>query len=470
MPRVSGVIVRGTVCAATGIASSVRESVSREMLRYGVRGQIVCLEKLEALGNIREASSLTISKTSARDADPKCRSRCLIDLERRSGARRFSITQAPNPRKTSLYDLHVENRGKIVNFSGWLLPVQYREAIAASHQHTRTFASLFDVSHMMQTRVSGRDAGDFLESLSTSDLKNLQKGSAVLTVFTNENGGIVDDLIITKDDENSFFVVSNAGRREEDSDLLLQRQEEFKAEKKSVYLEFLDPEEQTLVALQGPTAASALQSILQINLQNLRFMNSVETKLLGNQVRVTRCGYTGEDGFEISMPSEIACKLVQKILETPNTKLAGLGARDSLRLEAGLCLYGHDIDENTTPVEAGLTWLVAKRRRAEANFPGAQKILSQIKSGSDKKRVGLSIVHGPPAREGASILTPEGERVGKITSGGPSPTLGRSVAMGYVPTELAQYGRGVLVEVRGKTYKATVTKMPFVKTNYYNAK
>ncbi|XP_034180249.1 aminomethyltransferase, mitochondrial [Osmia lignaria lignaria] len=447
------------------------------MLRFGVRGQPICLDNIEkcfeTIGGIRESSNFAaISRTSAKHAVPKCRSRCLIDLKANgTECRRLSTTtQAPEPRKTSLYDFHVKNRGKMVDFSGWLLPVQYQEAIAASHQHTRTFASLFDVSHMMQTRVSGRDATDFLESLTTSDLKNLKNGCAVLTVFTNENGGILDDLIITKDDESTYFVVSNAGRRAEDSNLLFQRQKEFRAQKKSVHLEFLDPEEQSLVALQGPTAASVLQSILKINLSYLKFMNSVETELLGNEIRITRCGYTGEDGFEISMPSEIAPQLVETILATSDTKLAGLGARDSLRLEAGLCLYGHDIDENTTPVEASLTWLVAKRRRAEANFPGAQRILSQIKSSPSKKRVGLTIVHGPPAREGACILTPEGERVGKITSGGPSPTLGRSIAMGYVPTELSQCGHGVLVEVRGKTYKATVTKMPFVKTNYYTAK
>ncbi|XP_076182321.1 aminomethyltransferase, mitochondrial isoform X2 [Ptiloglossa arizonensis] len=320
---------------------------------------------------------------------------------------------------------------------------------------------------MMQTLVSGSNATEFLESLTTSDLKNLGKGSAVLTVFTNENGGILDDLIVTKDDEDKYFVVSNAGRRDEDSQLLVQRQQDFKDRGKPVDLEFLDPLQQGLIALQGPTAAMTLQSLVKISLHDLRFMSSVETKVLGSRIRVSRCGYTGEDGFEISTPVNIASILVKRILETSDTKLAGLGARDSLRLEAGLCLYGHDINENTTPVEAGLTWLVAKRRREEANFPGAEKILSQIKLCNTKKRVGLMLNHGPPAREGAAILTPEGERVGKVTSGGPSPTLGRPIAMGYVPPKLAQYGGGVLVEVRGKTYKAVVTKMPFVKTNYY---
>ncbi|XP_394029.5 aminomethyltransferase, mitochondrial [Apis mellifera] len=450
------------------------------MLRFAARATSArqsekCLDK-----SVRKRE-LTASTTILDAAHEPSRLRCLIDSGTRSndteGRRRRGLSTASTatptattPRKTCLYDLHVENRGKITNFSGWLLPVQYQEAIATSHLHTRTFASLFDVGHMLQTRVSGRDATQFLESLTTSDLKNLGNGCAVLAVFTDENGGILDDLIVTKDGEDRYFLVSNAGRRKEDSRLLLQQQEIFLTQGKSVSLEFLDPLKQSLVALQGPTAASVLQSIVGVDLRNLRFMNSVETEVLGRRIRITRCGYTGEDGFEISIPVQIAHTLVKMILNTPDTKLAGLGARDSLRLEAGLCLYGQDINEKITPIEAGLGWLIAKRRKAEANFPGAAKILLQIESGTKKKRVGITVVNGPPVRAGACILTPEGERVGNITSGGPSPTLGSYIAMGYVPPELAEYGKGVLVEVRGKTYKAKVTKMPFVKTNYYTGK
>ncbi|KAI4495894.1 hypothetical protein M0802_008300 [Mischocyttarus mexicanus] len=359
---------------------------------------------------------------------------------------------------------------KMVNFSGWMLPVQYKEAIAVSHQHTRTFASIFDVSHMMQTRIHGKDSGEFLESLTTADLKKLNEGNATLTVFTNENGGILDDLIITKDKDDLYFVVSNAARRKEDTQLLLLQAENFKKQNKSIDLEFLNPFEQGLIALQGPVASKALQPFLQIDLSKLKFMNSVITNVMGVSARISRCGYTGEDGFEISVPGTKACDLAEKILENQEVKLAGLGARDSLRLEAGLCLYGHDIDHNVTPVEAALNWLVAKRRRTEANFPGAKRILSQIKLGTTKKRIGLILGQGPPAREGANILTPEGERVGTVTSGAPSPTLGRPIAMGYIPPDLAQSGQGVLVEIRGKTYKATVTKMPFIKTKYYITK
>ncbi|XP_058797254.1 aminomethyltransferase, mitochondrial [Phymastichus coffea] len=384
--------------------------------------------------------------------------------------RYFATKAATEPRKTCLYDMHVNHHGKIVDFAGWLLPVQYRDAIAASHQHTRTHASLFDVGHMLQTHVTGRDATEFLESLTTVDLQTLGQGCASLTVFTNQNGGILDDLIITKDRTDKFFVVSNAGRRNEDIKLMLDRQNEMKAQGKEVNIQFLDPLEQGLIALQGPSAATALQSLINIDLTKLKFMTSVETVLDQKLVRISRCGYTGEDGFEISIPGKDAKNIAELILSKPDVKLAGLGARDSLRLEAGLCLYGHDINEETTPVEATLLWLVAKRRRAEANFPGAEVILNQIKNGVKRKRVGLTLGQGPPARENAAILTAEGERVGKVTSGAPSPSLGKPIAMGYVPTELAKTGTNVLVEIRNKTYKAVVTKMPFIKSNYYTVK
>ncbi|KAK0175735.1 hypothetical protein PV327_009462 [Microctonus hyperodae] len=392
-----------------------------------------------------------------------------INVRRQKKYQRTFTTNAGDSKKTCLYDIHIENQGKMVNFAGWLLPVQYQEAIAVSHQHTRTYSSLFDVGHMLQTRIWGRDSGKYLESLTTADLKNLKPNAATLTVFTNDNGGIIDDLIVTKSGEDRYFVVSNASRRNEDTQLFDQRREEFQKRGKQVYVEHMDPLDQGLVALQGPTAAQVLQPLVRIDLNKLKFMNSIETQLNDINVRISRCGYTGEDGFEISFQGENGRTLVETLLSAPDVKLAGLGARDSLRLEAGLCLYGHDIDEETTPVEAGLTWLVAKRRRSEANFPGAQKILSQIDGGVRKKRVGLMLTQGPPAREHSPILTLSGERVGTVTSGGPSPTLGKHIAMGYVSPEVAQNGcaNGVLVEVRGKTYKANITKLPFVKTNYY---
>ncbi|KAJ8687114.1 hypothetical protein QAD02_022908 [Eretmocerus hayati] len=379
-------------------------------------------------------------------------------------------SEQQQPKKTCLYDLHVDHRGKIVDFAGWLLPVQYQEAITASHLHTRSHVSLFDVGHMLQSRISGKFAGELIESLTTVDLQALEPGGASLTVFTNDRGGILDDLIVTKDDPEHFFVVSNAGRRDNDVQLLLQKQEEMKHQGKEVNIEFLDPLDQSLVALQGPSAAKTLQSLVNIDLTKLRFMNSVKTSIDDSQVRISRCGYTGEDGFEISIPGKHARKITEMILEKPDVKLAGLGARDSLRLEAGLCLYGHDINEDTTPVEASLLWLVAKKRRKEKKFPGAERILSQIANGAPKKRVGFTLGQGPPARENAPILSSAGERVGMVTSGGPSPSLGKPIAMGYVPKELAAIGTQLLVEIRSKTYEATVAKMPFTKTNYYTGK
>ncbi|XP_011495356.1 PREDICTED: aminomethyltransferase, mitochondrial [Ceratosolen solmsi marchali] len=388
----------------------------------------------------------------------------------KSVARSLSIKDDQESKKTCLYDLHIENNGKMVNFSGWLLPIQYRDSITASHQHTRTHASLFDVGHMLQSHVSGCDSGEFLESLTTADLQNLAQGGAALTVFTNKSGGILDDLIITKDRNDRFFVVSNAGRRNEDIELMLGRQAEMKSQGKNVTIEFLDPLEQGLIALQGPSAATTLQTLVKIDLTKLKFMNSVETKINQKSVRISRCGYTGEDGFEISVNGKDARTISEMILEVPDIKLAGLGARDSLRLEAGFCLYGHDINESITPVEASLQWLIAKRRREAANFPGAEFILEQIKNGPKKKRVGLILGQGPPARENATILTSAGERVGIVTSGGPSPTLGKPIAMGYVPLEHVHTGTPVLTEIRGKTYKALITKMPFVKPHYYSDK
>ncbi|XP_074107250.1 aminomethyltransferase, mitochondrial [Cotesia typhae] len=378
-----------------------------------------------------------------------------------------SVREQSTARRTCLYDFHVQNQGKIVNFAGWLLPVQYKEAIAVSHQHTRTQASLFDVGHMLQTIVWGKNSGEFLESLTTADLKNLKPGGSTLTVFTNDQGGILDDLIITKDAEDRFYVVSNAGRRDSDIDLFTQRKDEFDKRGRRVQLEYLDPLERGLVALQGPGAAKVLQKLVEVNLNEVYFMNSVETQAKKINVRITRCGYTGEDGFEISFKGRHAGDIVEMILEQQEVKMAGLGARDSLRLEAGLCLYGHDINEEITPVEAGLSWLIAKRRRQKANFPGAEIIISQIEQGVQKKRVGLTINQGPPARENAAILTESGEKIGVVTSGGPSPTLGKSIAMGYVPSSFSKTGTNLLVQVRGKNWKAIVTKMPFIKPNYY---
>ncbi|KAF2900624.1 hypothetical protein ILUMI_05563 [Ignelater luminosus] len=385
---------------------------------------------------------------------------------------RFFATEAAKPAATSLYNFHVEKGGKIVNFGGFLLPVQYSDqGIANSHLYTRKNASLFDVSHMLQTEITGPDGVQYLEKLCTADVQGLKEGSAVLTVFTNEKGGILDDLIITKIDSNHLYIVSNAARKEHDQQLLLKALEKYKQTNKSSQLKirFFDPKERSLLALQGPKAAEVLQKLTDVDLSKLYFMTSVPCSVAGvTACRITRCGYTGEDGFEISVPAFKTGDVANELLNGGVTKLAGLGARDSLRLEAGLCLYGNDITAETTPVEAGLTWLVAKRRREVKDFPGADIIVKQIKEGVSRKRIGLVSSSGPPARHDAAIFNEDGsQQIGIVTSGCPGPSLGKNVAMGYVPTEFSKVGAKLNLKIREKLYEAVVTKMPFVKANYY---
>lgn len=387
------------------------------------------------------------------------------------GAVKRALSTDVKAEGTALFDFHVERGGKIVNFGGFLLPVQYSDlSIVNSHLFTRKSASLFDVSHMLQTEIYGKDCVEYIESVCTADIKGLQNHAAVLTVFTNEQGGILDDLIITKVAGDRLYVVSNAARKHHDQQHLLKALENHRKRNPStdIKLRFYEPMEKGLLALQGPKASEALQSLTDVDLTQLYFMNSTVGDVAGIHCRITRCGYTGEDGFEIAMKASNAVKLATRLLANENVRLAGLGARDSLRLEAGLCLYGNDITSETTPVEAALTWLVAKRRRELKDFPGAETILRQIKEGSSVKRVGLVSDKGPPARQGASILSTEGQELGKVTSGCPSPSLGGNIAMGYVPTNYSKVGTKVGLKIRDKLYDAVVTKMPFVKANYYN--
>ncbi|XP_017075926.2 aminomethyltransferase, mitochondrial [Drosophila eugracilis] len=375
--------------------------------------------------------------------------------------------------RTALYDFHVEKGGKIVNFGGYALPVQYSDqSIIASHLHTRQVGSIFDVSHMLQTRVFGKDAAACLESVCTADILGTPNGSGTLTVFTNEAGGILDDLIVNKVSEKELYVVSNAAMKQQDIGIMTAAVNNFKSQGKDVTIEFLTPTDQSLVAVQGPQVATELTKLLpkEVSLDKAYFMTSFVTSLAGiPNVRVTRCGYTGEDGVEISVESSQVKNLTEALLQNGSLKLAGLGARDSLRLEAGLCLYGNDIDSKTTPVEAALSWLIAKRRRSTRDFPGADVILSQLKEGVSRRRVGLQMlgVKPPPARSGVAIFS-QGQQVGQVTSGCPSPSAGRNIAIGYVSENLKAPGTKVEFKVRDKFYEAEVTKMPFVKANYYN--
>ncbi|XP_075984479.1 aminomethyltransferase, mitochondrial [Anticarsia gemmatalis] len=372
-------------------------------------------------------------------------------------------------RKTPLFDLHAKHGGKIVDFAGFLLPVQYSDmSLSASHLFTRESASIFDVSHMLQTNVRGKDCVSWFESICPVDLKGMPEGSGSLTVFLTDKGGIIDDLIVTKVNEETLYVVSNAGRMEVDKQHMSETSELFKKQGKDVHVEFLDASERALIALQGPKAAAALQNITDIHLKDLMFMTSTVGKVAGVECRVTRCGYTGEDGVEISIPANKAETVTEALLQFNEVKLAGLGARDSLRLEAGLCLYGNDIDESVTPVEAALTWLIAKRRRTDDNFPGSDIILRQIKEGVSKRRIGIRMESGPPARKGAILKDSKtAETVGEITSGCPAPSLGGNVAMGYVSESLKKPSTELLVNIRGKDVPCSVAKMPFVPSKYY---
>ncbi|GJJ73273.1 aminomethyltransferase [Entomortierella parvispora] len=366
-------------------------------------------------------------------------------------------------KKTVLHDYHVENGGKMVPFAGWSMPVQYSNlGVGASHLWTRQNASVFDVSHMLATRITGKDRVKFYESITVADIEALKVGQSTLSVFTNENGGIIDDTIICKQ-EDSLYVVSNAGCADKDLAHIRAHLKEFQNKGGDVDLKIIDDHQ--LIALQGPKAAAVLEGLVGKDLRDLPFMDGRSMTIKGIECHVARSGYTGEDGFEISVPNGDAVEFTKLLIADPRVELAGLGARDSLRLEAGLCLYGHDMDDTITPIEAGLTWTIGKRRRAEGGFLGAAKIQDQLKNGVSKRRIGL-IVQGAPAREGALIYS-NGELIGNVTSGCPSPSLKKNVAMGYVKNGLHKSGTELEVEVRGRKQKAVVTKMPFVPAGYH---
>jgi len=402
-------------------------------------------------------------------------SRKLPNLGKAILVRLFSTKAKPASSKytvTTLHNLHLEQGGKMVNFANFLLPVQYdKHGICESHMHTREKASLFDVSHMLQTEILGECSVQFFEKLCTADLQKLPEKTSVLTVFTNDKGGILDDLIVTKISNDHLYIVSNATRRGQDQKLILSALDNYKKENKNskIYVRFFEAAERSLLALQGPKAAEILQELTDIDLSELYFMHSEKATVASTGAcRITRCGYTGEDGFEISIPGFKSYDVASEILKNQCVKMAGLGARDSLRLEAGLCLYGCDMSDETSPVEAGLTWLVAKGRRERCDFPGADVILRQIKDGTCCKRVGIMYAEGPPARRDTPIFVGDAQQqVGLVSSGCPSPSLGKNIAMGYVYTEHSKVGTNLQLKIRDKMYCAEVTKMPFISTKYY---
>ncbi|KAI9008964.1 hypothetical protein CLU79DRAFT_840000 [Phycomyces nitens] len=392
----------------------------------------------------------------------KINSQAVLAASRPLTKRFYSAAQ--EVKKTALYDFHVKHGGKMVPFAGYAMPVQYSGmGMLASHLHTRENASIFDVSHMLQTRLVGADRNKFFETLVVADLHNLPVGQGTLSVFTNEQGGIIDDTIIMQQ-KDSLYVVSNAGCADKDLAHIRKHLAEFQNKGGDVDLKIID--DHSLIAIQGPKAAAALESLTGTSLQDFAFMNGRFMEIAGVPCHVARSGYTGEDGFELSVPTPEILNITEKLLAHPAVEMAGLGARDSLRLEAGLCLYGHDLDETTTPVEAGLTWTIPKSRRETGGFLGAEHILPQIKGGVSRRRVGL-FVEGAPAREGAEILSKDGQVIGKVTSGCPSPCLKKNVAMGYVQNGFHKRGTALDVKVRNRVQKAEITKMPFVEAKYH---
>ena len=369
---------------------------------------------------------------------------------------------------TPLHELHVALGARMVPFAGYAMPVQYPAGLMAEHRQCRDSAALFDVSHMGQLRLVGTDAAAALETLVPVDVVDLAPGKQRYALFTNDQGGLLDDLMITRPaaaDAAAFgdlFVVVNAGCKAADIAHLQQHIGQR--------CQVLPLPERALLALQGPQAVTALAR-LNPGVQALTFMTGGAFRLGEADCFVTRSGYTGEDGFEISVHQDQAVALAKLLLAQPEVQPAGLGARDTLRLEAGLCLYGHDINPQTTPVEAALTWAIQKVRRAggarAGGYPGAAVVDAQLAGGAARKRVGLVGQERAPVREGTALVAADGTPLGTVTSGTLAPTVNRPVAMAYLPTAHAAVGTTVYAEVRGKRLPMTVSAMPFNPTRYY---
>ena len=360
-------------------------------------------------------------------------------------------------KRTALYELHVAHGGKMVPFAGYEMPVQYPAGILTEHNHTRAKASIFDVSHMGQIALRGADPSTALETLVPGDIAGLAPGRMRYTMFTNETGGILDDLMVTNVGEYLFLVV-NAACKDSDIAHLKDRLPG------GIEVETLD--NRSLIALQGP-AAAAIMARYAPGADTMPFMTALPFEIDGSRLAVTRSGYTGEDGYEISIPSDAALRITELFLSAKDVEFAGLGARDSLRLEAGLCLYGHDIDETTTPVEAALTWSIGKRRRAAGGFPGDTVIKQQIADGVARKRVGILPDGKAPAREGTGITDADGAPIGTVTSGGFGPSVEGPVAMGYVDIAHATTDTPVNLVVRGQPRPGRIAPMQFVPNRYY---
>jgi glycine cleavage system T protein (aminomethyltransferase) len=379
---------------------------------------------------------------------------------------------APQPasaplKQTPLHSLHVARGARMVPFAGYDMPVQYASGIIAEHNHVRAAAGLFDVSHMGQAFLVGADhetVARALETLVPGDIQNLAPGRQRYTQLTDENGGILDDLMVTRsadpEEDGVLMLVVNAGTKDADYAHLSARL--------PVGVRLLRADHRALIAVQGPFAVQAVGRHCAEAVA-LPFMSAITTRFDGIDCHISRSGYTGEDGYEISCKATRVRAIAERLLSEPSVKLIGLGARDSLRLEAGLCLYGHDIDTTTSPVEAALTWSIGKRRRTEGGFPGAERIQREIADGASRLRVGIKPEGRAPAREGTEIRSADGAAIGKVTSGGFGPTVNAPISMGYVAREQTAPGTAVQLIVRDKPLPASIVALPFVPHRYARA-
>ena len=372
---------------------------------------------------------------------------------------------APPLRTTPLHGAHIGLGARMVPFAGYDMPVQYPTGVLTEHQHTRARAGLFDVSHMGQAFLTGPDHGTVakaLEALVPADIVNLAPGRQRYTQLLNEEGGILDDLMVTRSAEEGedgvLMLVVNAACKEEDFSHI--------ASRLPADVKLMRADHRALIALQGPQAAEVLARHCP-GVDLMPFMSAHQASFDNLTCHVSRSGYTGEDGYEISIKAAHAVAVWSALLRDQAVKPIGLGARDSLRLEAGLCLYGHDIDLTTSPVEAALTWSIQKRRREEGGFPGAERVRRELAEGPSRKRVGILPDGKAPAREGTEIQAKDGRKIGKVTSGGFGPTLGGPLAMGYVEAGFAALGTELDLVVRGKPLPAKVAPTPFVPHRYY---
>jgi aminomethyltransferase len=371
---------------------------------------------------------------------------------------RAAMDYSETLRRTPLYALHLELGGKMVPFAGYELPVHYQAGILQEHLHTRAQAGLFDVSHMGQATLSGDDPAGALETLTPADLKGLKEGQQRYALLLNQQGGIKDDFMVSRlKGEPTLHLVVNGATKEEDFAYIDERLRDRAT---------LTPHPQrALLALQGPAAGCVLARHSPGS-DRLIFMETARMRVAGAPAIVSRSGYTGEDGFEISIDAADAEQVARALLGEPEMLPIGLGARDSLRLEAGLCLYGHDLTEDIDPVTATLTWSIGKRRRETRDFPAATRILELLSNGPREKRVGIRPEGRAPAREGTTIADKSGRTIGRVTSGGFGPSANAPVAMGYVEVAFAREGTAIDLVVRGKALPARVAAMPFVPHRY----